>query len=358
MNEVGFAAASGRPWPTLVRACLDRLDPLRSDGNVLGLAFLADPTGEAANDILNALRQATGVTTWIGATGEGVLAEGRDIAAEGGLAVALLPLGDAAPVLFDPFHPPQRSTAQRPSLAIVHAPGDAPLCPVTLQGLAAASTSTLIGGRGSSGGQFAIGASEGGYSGAVVAPPRGFKVSIAHTHGPLSAPLAVTAAVGGRVFRLNGQPALVALRAAAGELLARDPIRLAHQVHAVRHGAAAEVDPAPVALVRLNEADDSIDIDAPRAGEALTFVRRSPAGALAGLRDLVAGLQRDLGAPPRLALAYASTERGAVLFGPSTSEAAHLQAALGKTPLLGLRTRQEICGEAALSHALVLALIA
>ena len=357
MNKVGFAAASGRPWPALVRACLDRLDPPMPTDRVLGLAFLANPTAEAANDILNALRQATGVTAWVGAAGEGLLAEGRDIAAEGGLAVALLPLGDTAPILFDPFHPPQKPTAQRPSLAIVHAPDDAPLCPVTLQGLTAASASTLIGGCGSTGGQFAIGTSEGGYSGAVLAPPRGFQVGIAHTHSPLSAPLTVTAAVGGRVFRLNGRPALVALRAAAGELLARDPVRLTHQIHVVRHGTAA-VDPAPVALVRLNEVDGSLDIDAPRAGEALTFVRRSPAQALAGLRDLAADLQQKLGVPPRLALAYASTERGAALFGPSTSEAVHLQAALGGTPLLGLRTRQEICGEAALSHALVLALIA
>ncbi|MCB1885530.1 MAG: hypothetical protein KDG89_16305 [Geminicoccaceae bacterium] len=356
MNPPQPIVASGRPWPSLLRSCLDQFGAEAAGAN-LGIVFLADPATEAADEILKALRTETGVSNWIGAAGGGIIAGGREIGGEGGIAIATLRLPRGAIRLFDlsrPTMPPGEG-----GLAIVHAPTDEALSADALVDLGRSTGAFLVGGRGSSAfeaGQFVGTPGAGGLVGATLRAPVACRAGLCRAHEPVGPERQVTAALGGRLLRLDGRPALDVLREAAGELLVRDPARLLRQICLAPLEDGDRVGRLH-ALLGHDAANGGLRIDAPQLRGSVRFMRRSPGYAIDALRDQANALKRRLDRRAQLALLYVSERRGPELLGPGVGEAAVLQAALGDVPLIGLRTREEIFDARPQSHAAVLCLI-
>jgi len=357
--------AAGRPWQQMLRSCLDQLDG--AAGDRLGLLFVADPTSEMVDSVVRGLRERTGIERWVGAAGRAILAGSREIGGEGGLAVMTLDLPEHAFRLFD-LAAPQTVTGSA-AAGLVHAPADLAVEPGHLASIAGPTGALLYGGRGASqyeSGQIAGGPAAGSLTGVLFSSEVAVAAGLCQSYRSLGPAHEVTGAIEGRLIGLDGRPALETLMAEAGELFARAPQRLTSQIQiadADAAGAAGEADAdlgaAVHAILAIDRAGGTLDIDAARLGRRVRFVRREPARAMADLERLARNLRQQLGGrEPRVAIYYASARRGAELFGPGVEEAATLQDVLGPVPLIGLRTEEEIFGAGVRRFSGVLCLIA
>lgn len=346
----GLAFAAGRPWPQLLKSVLDQLDPT-ADPAVLGLVFLADPTTEMADLVLDGLKQRTGITHWLGAASTAVFADGRELASEGAIVVLPLPLPGVG---LEPFAGRLPRAAAAASGAIVHLPDAA----ARLGALASGAMPPMIGGQGASifdHAQISLTPSAGTPSGTLLRGDVQLVAGISTGLRTLGPGHRVTGGRGHTLFALDGRPAADVLAAEAGDLLLRQPRQLSRQLVAV-----AADGPFGIGLVdRTRGAVALVDLP-PRAAlpAQITFARRDPALALDKLADLARDLRRRLeGRTPRAALLYSSIQRGHGFFGPAVDEAAVVAKALGTVPLVGMRTAAEVAGHDQTRYAAALALL-
>src|ERR671919_1463005 len=89
MNNV-FRAAQGRgsDWHQACVQCIEQLAGLPPDAR-LGFVYASDPLADALDLIVTRLREATGISTWIGTGGAGVCAGGEG---DGGGGALLTPV--------------------------------------------------------------------------------------------------------------------------------------------------------------------------------------------------------------------------------------------------------------------------
>ena len=90
MFAYGHAAA-----PTLARmrsACAERLG---RPGRGLGFVYFTDALVDSAQEILDALRNRTGVEDWVGSVGVGVLATGAEYQEEPAIAAMVAEISDS-----------------------------------------------------------------------------------------------------------------------------------------------------------------------------------------------------------------------------------------------------------------------
>ncbi len=365
----GLVYAAGRPWPQLLKTVLDQLDPAPADAR-LGLVFLADPATEMADVMLDGLRDRTGIRTWLGAASTAVFAGGQELAGDGAIAALPLPLGDTRLLPFSGRLPVGAGTAAG---GIVHVP-DAADAALAYAALARQAGCPLAGGQSASAfdhAQITLAPSAGAATGVLLAGDVTVVTGISHGCHPLGPVHRVTAGHGAVVTGLDGRPAADVLAAAAGELLLREPRLLARQILAA--GLPAGPEPAaPASLAGLSNLYGVGHAERQRGTVTLVglpegaspparlaFFRRDPKLALDELEAMARDLRHRLaGRPPRAALFYSSTERGARFFGPGIDEVAVLARALGPVPLIGMRSAAEVAGSGLTRYAAALALIA
>lgn len=349
----GVAFAAGRPWPQLLRSVLDQLDS-SPGGADLGLVFLADPTTEMADLVLDGLKSRTGITVWLGAASTAVFAGGRELADEG--AIAALPLSLPGVGLL-PFVGRLPQIGPGPATGIVHLP-NAQDARLSLSDLAAGAGSCLVGGQTASTfdhAQIALSPSAGTASGVLIDGREHLLVGISRGLRQLGPAHRVTGGRGDTLLALDGRPAADILADEAGDLLLRKPRLLSRQLVAIGDGSAygigiVERQRGAVALTDLPSGTP--------LPTQVAFARRDPALALRELTALAHDLRRGLGdRTPQAALLYSSIERSSGFFGPGVDEAALVASALGPVPLIGMRTAAEVAGDAVSRYAAALALI-
>ena len=371
MNGLVFAA--GRPWPHLLKSVLDQLDPAPRNAG-LGLVFLADPVTEMADVMIEGLRERTGIRTWLGAASTAVFAGGQELAGEG--AIAALPL-DLDGAVLHPFSGRLPADAADAAGGIVHVPDTADAAKA-YAALARHAQCPLAGGQSASAfdhAQITMAPSAGAATGVLFAGDLCLVTGISHGCRALGPVHRVTGGQAGTITSLDDRPATDVLAAAAGDLLLHQPQLLARQILAVglagtdwdeRDGLPATGLAGLATLYGVGHADrlrGSVPLVGLPHGASLpariAFYRRDPRLALEELEELARGLLRRLaGRPPRAALFYSSTERGARFFGPGIDEAAVLAKALGPVPLIGMRSAAEVAGSGLTRYAAALALIA
>ena len=334
--------AAGRSWHGVLSACLGQLDPMPASAN-LGLVYLSESLAPVADEVLRALRERTGVTSWLGACGAGVLG-GPAGSGPDGLAVMVMALPPGT------FHVlPVAAEAHGPfALLLAHAeigpggPGN------LLDELAALDARTLVGGltaAGSSPIQIAGGVMAGGT--ACLGFPLGQPVfaGLATAGSPLGPSHRVTSSLDGEILALDGRPALAVLTDELGDLFRHSGRRFAPNLWAAERascgGGGETMRMRRVAAI--DEARGSLLLDGGRPGAELRLMRPDPAGSLGRVRELArAQLARGRGAAPVAGVYFASRHRGHGLFGPQVDEVAILREELGQLPLIGLVTDAEI----------------
>ena len=276
--------AAGQDWRHVLRAAIDQVEPLATPAG-LGIAYLAGPVADMSDVVLAALRQRSGIRSWLG-VGVGAVLGPRGGA---GLAALVAPLPAAG---FRVFSGGSLPAGAWPA-ALVH--GEPVLDGSGDPALFTGTPDTmLVGGlvQGSGGivqmDRRLIVASR---AGIAFSPHQAVLCGLVPGCRPIGPPRRVAYGLSGELARLDGRPALSVMHDAYGDVLSRDPARLRRQLFI---GAPA-VGPGEHAhrvrrIFEVDETSGSLRHDGERLGTAAQLMLPDPRGALDRLR----GLAQDL----------------------------------------------------------------
>jgi small ligand-binding sensory domain FIST len=334
----------------------------------LGVVFVSSAHGAAIRPALESLTDLVPARTLIGATAEGVLADG--VEHESGPAAAVwlasLPGGVVQPVsleytqtpdggmfagwpagldgewptdaslilLADPFSFPvdaflRRMEEEHPGVPVIGG--------MASGGSRPGANTLVVGGRTYDSG--AVGAVIGG--GARVRPV------VSQGCRPIGRPLVITRAESNMLMELGGRPALERLREVYGDLSEADRALVRDSLHVGR--AATEYrdtfgrgDFLVRNVVGADPESGVIAVgDTLRTGQTVQFHVRDAASAHDDLRELLVA-ERDTGAMPAGALVFTCNGRGSRLFAEPHHDAACVQECLGRLPAAGFFAQGEI----------------
>jgi small ligand-binding sensory domain FIST len=323
-----FTFAHGEDW----RGCIKRLG---RPGRGLGFVYFTDALVEDATEILDELRERTGVSDWIGSVGTGVIATGHEYQDESALAAMVADFDSYA--VFSGRSPLKASAVAQ--FAVVHADPSAPDVAGLVSDMASKTTSGyIVGGVSSSRSRTVQIANEvlsGGLSGAIL----GEHVALATrlTQGCTAFPgrFRVTACEENIIASLDGRPALDVLKQTIGS--EKVAILVGIPVPGSDTG-----DYTARNLIGIDPKHKLIAIgDVVEPGAELLFCKRDAAAAHADLARILQELKAT--APrPRGALYYSCVARGEHMFGRRGAELGLVRQALGDVPLVGFFCNGEI----------------
>lgn len=359
--------AEGRDWKAVCAQILAQLDQPQ-EAETLGLLYLSDHFAADIDDIHDFLRERTGVPHWVGTTGIGICATGREYfdtpaiaAMTGRVPLDAMRFLDTARRGASRFIAAERDwlTAAGAPFGIVHADPRDPALTATLTALTDEAQAFLVGGLTSSRGrhgQIADRISEGHLSGVLLSPDVAVATGLSQGCTPIGPRRRITRAEANIIAEIDERPALDVLREDIGELLARDLNRIAGYIFAalpvtgsdsqdylVRNLMGIDVDQGLVAIA-----------ETVSAGDAILFCRRDAQSAEEDLARMLEDVRRRLPHPPRGALYHSCLARGPNQFGPDSAELRQVCDVLGDVPLVGFFANGEISGSRLYSYTGVL----
>ena len=368
----GFRAVqgSGSDWHVACARCLERLSGLPPGAN-LGFVYASEPLADALDLIVARLREATGVSDWVGTGAAAVCANGQEHF-QGGTIVAMVAALPANSFrLFDrledstPEHDPASAAWRRREpvgCGVVHADPRQADVAATIARLSEASSAFLVGGltsANSSAMQIAGRPTEGGISGVLFSVDVPVVTGLSQGCSPVGPAHEVTASQGPWILSLDGRPAIDVLKEDIGEVLARNLDRVVGFIHvALPIVGADRPDYVVRNLLAVDLRRGIIAVgDQLRVGTPLMFVKRDPTTAHADLQRMLEDLsRRTAGRPIRGALYHTCVARGPHMFGPDSAELKTIEQALGPVPLAGFFTNGEIFRDRLYSYSGVLTL--
>jgi len=361
--------ASGDEATAVVRDCLDQIRANPVDATI-GFVYVSEEMGCSFETAIEILRLELPSVNWVGATVPSIFAGDQHLAGKPSVAVLL---GDLALDQFRIMSTTRRNIAgQLDRLgswrarngachAIVHGDANNHAVPGMLAKMQE-SLGGLAGGLTSNRGknlQVAVSVTSGGLSGVLLG--KGIELLSGHAvdGSALGLPYRVTASRGNTVIRLDHEPALDVLNREAGELLSRDPSRLAQSVSPAC-GPSPEAEPAyqQRRIVELNLADRSFTLDdLPDTMDSMRFYRRDTARKLSNFETMLADLcERLSGRPIRGAMLVSSANRPNVEE-ETAQELQLIRQTFGEIPLVGFRAAGEVYNGVRLGNSSVLTLI-
>ncbi len=368
-----FAAAfaTGEDWRSVAKEALRQLGP--KPRGTLGLIYLTDALAEDSSSIVMLLRAATGIDLWVGASGIGVCACGREAFDRPALSILVLDLPADAFCCTPCLDRDEIAgfadqiggwlKAKQPMLGLVHGRADLLDIQQALADFTAATQSHLIGGIASGGRHSAVISevvSEQGFGGVLFAADQPVVTGLTQGCMPVGEPHQVTEHEDNIIAMLDGRPAF--------EVFSEDMRVLAEtigltrrdgDVHAgvLRPGAARDdylvrnlmgIDPdrGMMAIGDFLDAEDRIQ-----------FVWRSAETVKTDLNRMLDDIVRRLdGVAPRGGVYISCLARGPNAFGRPHVEMQMIKAALGDVPIAGFFANGEISGGRLYSYTGVLTL--
>ena len=354
MTTFFHAHANGPDWRQAVEICARQLAGIGA-GATLGFVYASDWWVDELEQMVVRLREATGVSHWVGTVGLGISVTGRDYFDEPALAVMV---ADMPVDTFRLFSVSERGsdslreqfggwcTEKGARVAIVHADPTDPATPMLIPAVGRELDGFLVGGLTSSRGQhlqIADTPRRGGLSGVLLAGSVEFATGLSQGCSPIGPVHQVTACENNVAVEIDGRPALDVLYQDLGELRAPDLTRFAGHIFVAFPIAGS--DTGDYLVRNLTAVDTRRKLLA--MGEPLTlgapvmFCRRDADTARQDLSRMLARLGRRLSAPPKAGLYFSCLGRGPGLFG-SNREIQMISEALGEFPLVGFYANGEI----------------
>jgi small ligand-binding sensory domain FIST len=349
------AHASDPDWEIAVDRCLEALAPL-PDGANLGFLYVTDSFADQLDEILARLKADTGIVTWTGSVGLGIIAQDReyhDVPAVSLLVGALPPggfrlmpaLNESVTELPAPLLEWIRLT--NAGVAVVHGDPDNAQISQLLEELSDAIGGFLIGGLTSARGQrrqVAGGVTRGGLSGVIFSPAVAVSTGLTQGCTPFGQVHEVTECRRNIAIQLDNRPALDVFNDEVGEVLANDPARAAGYIFAALPVRGSDTGDYLVRnLLGLDSNNKLIAIgEYLSPGDALQFCRRDRKTARDDLQRMLKELLARTPGRPRAALYYSCLGRGPHMFGEESTEVRLIQEALGGIPLAGFFCNGEI----------------
>ncbi len=345
-----YAHSKGADWQECVARCATALGKPAAR---LGFAYFTDPLLPNAADILDTLRELTGVEDWVGCVGTGVVATGVEYVGEPALVLMVADLpADSYRIFSGRRRSPQPGErtpagAVAAQFAVVHGDPQTPDMGELIADMAAkVESGYLVGGLASGQGdtvQIANEVLSGGLSGVVFASD--VSVATRHTQGctPLSGRHLVTECEDNILITLDGRPALDVFKEDIGEVLARDLRRAAQFMHVGFPVKGSDTGDYVVRnLVGIDPGKKLIAVgDMVEPGAGVLFCKRDPQTAREDLERILVELKREVPAA-RGALYFTCLGRGEHMFGRRGAEMELIRDALGEVPLVGFFCNGEI----------------
>jgi small ligand-binding sensory domain FIST len=322
-----FAFAHGANWKETV-------ERLGRPGRGLGFVYFTDVLVGRSKEIVETLRQRTGVADWIGSVGTGVIATGTEYQDEPAMAAMVADI-EAYSVFSG--RAPLKGAA--PHFAVVHAdPGEPDVAGLVSDMSSKLSTGYVVGGISSSRShtvQIANEVLSGGISGAAFGKDVTVATRLTQGCTPYPGRFRVTGCEANIVFSLDGRPALdVLLETVRGE---KAQLLVGLPVPGSDTG-----DYTARNLVGIDPKNKVIAIgDLVEPGAELIFCKRDGPAARADLARMLEALKAAAPAA-RGALYYSCVARGEHLFGSRGAELGLVRQALGEVPLVGFFCNGEI----------------
>ncbi len=365
---MGHAAAAGDPagsWSRLVMECVAQIQPLAARAG-LGFVYVTDHLVPHLAEITALLRQSTGIRTWVGSVGIGIIATGTEYFDRPALVIMAAALPSGSWRLFgsgeEPESAPDPDPMAGPEFAVVHADPRSPDLVEEVARLAGDKPRFLVGGLASSRGaldQVAGTVVRGGLSGVLFRSGLNVTTGLSQGCSPIGPVRTVTAAQRNVLFELDGEKALDVFRQDIGEVLSRKLERVAGYIHAAFPVAGSDTGDYLVRnLVGIDPERGWLAVGEQVAvGDRLLFVRRDRQAAEQDLVRMLHKVKR--GCPrPRGGLYFSCIARGPSLFGAESAELQILRRELGDIPLVGMFCNGEISNNRLYGYTGVLALFA
>ena len=308
--------AAGGHWHGALAACLDQLEPMPAAAN-LGFVYISEALAPMADTIVRALRDRTGVASWMGACGAGILGGPAGSGTEGIAALVVAVPSDAVRLAASPA---QLRGCNGLVLAHAEIGPDGPR--------AVMGELTATGARTIAGGLTALGRSPVQIAGDVMAgttaclafaPDHPAFAGLATAGSPLGPGHRVTSALEGEILALDGRPALAVLTEELGDLFRHAGERFAPNLWVADRSSCGEgLETLRMRrIVAVDQQRGSLRVDGGRLGTEVRLMRPDPAGSLARVRDLGRAQMARLGdLAPVAGIYLASRHRGRGLFGP------------------------------------------
>lgn len=337
--------------------CAELCDGLgTSQDGSLGILYLTDVIGDELESFVDALQITTGIDTWIGTLGVGVIANER-AAFDRPAAVAMIlniPSSDyrLLPISPIPGSMPddvrQWTETVRPACGLIHADPSSPTIAKMIEGVVQRSGAYLVGGLTCSRTaqhQLAGDVGNGGFSGALFSPDVAVTAGLSQGCSPLGAIHEITAGDANIVYELDGRPAIDVFKEDIGEMLARDLERAAGYVHVAFPVSGADTADYMVRdLMGIDPESGWLGVGSEIAvGDRMMFVRRDPLSAQQDLGRMLKDVKKRLPGPARGAVYVSCVARGPSMFGDEETEAEIVSDGLGGTPVIGFYASGEIC---------------
>ena len=349
--KYGHSAAS--QWREATQACLSQMGEVPAAAN-LGFIYVTDRLAGQMQDILSMLKQATGVTHWVGSSGLGICSTGQEYLDQPALAIMLGEFPAQAFRVFptirqlDEIHDAVSVGSSAAYFGIVHGDPENQNIPALIEQFAARMESGfVVGGLTSSRNEYVQVADDithGGLSGVIFTSEVALTTRLTQGVSPLGVLHEITECEDNVIMRLDGRPALDVLREEIGEVLSRDLKRLSNYIfvglpiagtdtgdYLVRNLLGIDVEQKLLAI------GDSIE-----NGGQLLFCRRDGASAVKDMQRMLVDIKSGLTGVARGAVYFSCLGRGESLFGPDSAELKMISRELGDIPLVGFFANGEI----------------
>ena len=357
--EFRYGHASRGRWQDAVAACLSTIKPVPLGAN-LGFFYFNDRFIPHAAQMLAALKRETGIESWVGSAGMGVIATGVEYMDQPAIAVMVGGFPERSFSVFSGrARPPVAGTrtasgAAAAHFAVVHGdPATSDMADLIEDMAGKLESGAMVGGLTSSRdetAQIADVVLRGGLSGVVFSSDIGVVARITQGCTPLVAPDGkprihrVTSAEEGGIQSLDDRPALDVFRECVGAEEAAD-LRRAVRTHLV--GVVVPESGGSDYLVRNIVAVDavtgSIGVGGGlREGDFVVLVRRDGEAAREDLARMLGVMRTAIGGTPRAGLYFSCIARGSNLFGETGVEPHLIRDALGDFPMVGFFANGEI----------------
>ncbi|NKB48032.1 MAG: histidine kinase [Alphaproteobacteria bacterium] len=342
-------------WRSLMDRCLEDWPPAAGG---LGLLYVTEPLAGDLDDILDHLKERSGIADWTGAVAPAICASGAEYFDTPAMAIMALDVpGDDYRLLpsinsGESGDDALRSMAEwlsahDPRFAIVHADPRGAGVLSLVPGLAETTEAYLVGGLTSAAtqaGQISDAATGGGVSGVLFADTVQVATGLTQGCSPIGPLHTVTDMDGDIVTELDGRLALDVFNEDIGDLLARDLQRVAGYIHAAVPVVGSDTGDYMVRnLMGIDANQGWLAIgDALSEGDQVMFVRRDAASAVEDMGRMLDSLKSRAGSGIRGGVYHSCIARGPNQFGPGSQELAMISEALGDVPIVGFFGNGEI----------------
>ncbi len=356
MKQFLHAHSANLETTQLVDDCLQQLGDIPPDAT-LGFLYVSDFLGEQLPQILNTLKQQTGVQYWVGSVGLAIIATNQEYYDQPAISMMLADFNEEDFRILPNFSLGTSEyndelnnwcQSQAFNMGLIHGDPDNPSLQLLLKQLSQRiPESFLVGGLTSSRGihyQIANGIFHGGISGILFADSVQALSNLTQGCTPIGPRHRVSQSDNNIVYTLDNQPALDVLIEDTGEIIAKDWESAVNYIFAGLLSKHSDVNDYRIRqLVGVNEDEKIIAIgDELADGQELVFCRRDGNSAQEDMQRMLLQFKSRLSKPIKGGIYISCLGRGREQFGMHSEEVRLIHSVLGDFPLCGFFANGEI----------------